>query len=148
MQHIKHVGIYVRDLEKEKAFYSSCFGLKVIVDRLEDSGVLYKQLFGCTDEEFPKVFITKMITEHGVETGIGEMIELIQVETGTESLDISRKVQDCGLSHISFSTEDISSLVESVKAAEGKQLTDIIGIGSRKCCFCADPEGNVLELIQ
>ncbi len=147
MNNLKHVGIYVEDLEKEKLFYKNVFNFKLICDSFSDTGELYKQLFDITGND-AVVSITKMVTEYGSDTGIGEMLELIQVIRGCRPKYVSREVYDLGISHISFGVDNIAQTVELALKNDGKRLTDILHIGKRKCCFCLDPEGNVLELIE
>ena len=144
MINFKHTGIYVHDIEIISNFYQNCFGLIPVCEKYLDTGYLYEQLFGVDS----KVIITKLITEYGKTTGQGEMIEFIQVIEGTKSNFIKRRVHDFGLSHISLGVDDIDKTVSLVKKHSGKQVTDIISIGNRKCCFCSDPESNVIELIE
>lgn len=147
MNNLKHVGIYVHDLEKEKLFYEKVFDFKLICDSYLDGGELYKQLFKYNEND-ATVLITKMVTEYGSSTGVGEMLELIKVISGCDSKYIVREVYDIGISHISFGVDDINRTVELVIINGGKRITDILQIGNRKCCFCSDPEGNVLEFIE
>lgn len=144
MVNLKHIGIYVNDIEKMASFYKTSFGLKTICERQEDTGELYEKLFNAD----AKVLITKMITEYGVETGQGEMLELIKVTYGPNSKWTERHVQDIGLSHISFGVDDISKTVANICNCGGCIITDIININQKKCCFCKDIEGNVIEIIQ
>ena len=145
MNHIKHIGIYVRDIALEKAFYINCFDLIPIVNDLEDSGELYDEL---TKRKNTKVNITKLITEYGSNTRIGEMIELIQIKTLSGELDNKRHITDYGLSHVSFQVNDIELVLQLVSENKGRICTKIYDIGKRRCCFIEDPEGNAIELIE
>ena len=147
MTNIRHTGIYVKNIEKETHFYKECFSMAAICENLSDSGELYEQLLGY---EGAKVLITKLISEYGKETGQGDMIELIYVipSERTVTKSILREIADIGLSHIAIGVENIEETVCRIVTNGGKSITKILQIGSRKCCFCQDPEGNGIELIQ
>lgn len=145
MKHIKHIGIYVEDIELEKKFFMSCFSMIPIVVNLEDEGELYDTLL---NTEHAKVKITKLITEYGKKTGIGEMVELIQVLCSTRERKKKRNLTDFGLSHVSMQVNDIENVLKLVVNNKGKISTKIFQIGERKCCFIEDPEGNAIELIE
>ena len=144
MINLKHIGIYVEDIEKLCCFYKNSFGMVPVCENLEDTGPLYYELYG----NEVKVLITKLITDYGKTTGQGEMLELIQVYNGIESEKNPRNIQDIGISHFSLGVDDIFSAVEKVKSNGGSNYTRIVQIGEKYCCFCKDPEGNVIELIQ
>lgn len=144
MINLKHIGIYVKNIEAIADFYKNVFGLIAVTENVHDSGELYRQLFGVES----KVVITKLITEYGQITGNGEMLEFIYVDEGAICQNVTRKVQDFGLSHISLGVNDINSCYSKVVENGGKIKTDIIQIGQKKCFFCEDIEGNIIELIQ
>ena len=144
MVNLKHIGIYVHDINIIESFYKNCFNMVPVCETYDDTGLLYKELFGTES----KVKIAKVITDYGKRTGQGEMLELIQLTEGAKSNEIYRRTQDYGISHISLGDDDIEHVVDQVLKNAGKQLTNILSIGPRKCCFCSDPEGNVIEVIE
>lgn len=147
MNYIKHVGIYVKDLELMVGFYKKAFGLIPICENIIDTGTLYNLLYG-GDNASAK--ITKLVTEYGRQQGQGDMLELVHVEKG-ENIHYAkpeREVYDVGLSHISMGVENIEEVVGQIVKYGGKTKTNILAINQRKCCFCTDPEGNVIEIIQ
>lgn len=147
MNYIKHVGIYVKDLDLMTSFYKDVFSLIPICENITDVGELYNQLYGGNNAAAK---ITKLVTEYGKQQGQGDMIELVHAEIG-RNIDYAkneRSVHDVGLSHISIGVENIEKLVEKIMEHGGKLKTDILTINQRKCCFCTDPEGNIIELIQ
>lgn len=146
MTNIKHTGIYVRDIEKESEFYKNCFSMNVICEKYQDEGPLFDDLLGYSGA---KVMITKLITEMGKQTGMGDMIELIQVLTDEEPLEkFDRGICDFGMSHVAIGVSDIEQTISKIENQGGKKATEIHIIGDRQCCFCEDPEGNGIELIQ
>lgn len=146
MINIKHTGIYVKDIEKQSRFYKECFSMNVICEDYQDEGPLFDELLGYCNA---KVLITKLITEMGKETGTGDMIELIQVLTDDGILEkFDRKICDFGMSHVAVGVSDIEKTRYRVLNNGGSIITNIHSIGNKKCCFCKDPEGNGIELIQ
>lgn len=132
MIHIKHTGIFVKDIEMMTDFYSQIFDMRVICrSQVQDDG-LTSELYGSG------VKITKLITQRGCETGVGDMIELVFRPESQES---------CRM-HVAFGIHKIENLVDNIKNCGGKQKTSIYSIGDNKVCFCLDPEGNMLELIE
>lgn len=146
MTNIKHTGIYVRDIEKESEFYKNCFSMNVICEKYRDEGPLFDDLLGYSGA---KVMITKLITEMGKKTGMGDMIELIQVLTDDGALEqFDRGICDIGMSHVAIGVSDIEQTIYKILNNGGNMITKIHNIGNKKCCFCKDPEGNGIELIQ
>lgn len=146
MELIKHIGIYVDDEIVEKNFYMNVFSMRIICENFEDEGEVYNQLLG---EQNVKVSITKLITERGIDTGLGDMIELIKLKSSVSKQNkIDRAICDVGLSHFSIGVDGIEDTVNRILKNGGGKITDIIKIGERKCCFCYDPEGNGIELIE
>ena len=144
MNYIKHIGIYTKDVGKLAHFYKDCFNFKEII-HVVDQGELYDELLECKNA---KVEIIKMISEHGEKTGIGEMIELIEIKNPSYRKPNDRSVSDIGLSHISISAENIEDTVNKIIGHGGKKITKVFTIGQRKCCFCSDIESNIIELIE
>ena len=145
MIHFKHVGIYVEKIEIMTEFYRNSFEMKTICENVEDSGELIKQLFG----EKTQVLISKLITSRGAETQIGDMIELIQPPSEFRVTASKKNVYEVGNAHISLGVEDILDVTERIVRNGGKIETAILDMGNEnRCCFCTDPEGNWIELIQ
>lgn len=145
MIHFKHLGIYVNDINKLSSFYKTCFDMTPICENQRCSGELFKQLFGTEAE----VLVTKLITNRGKDTGIGDMLELIEPVTKKVTREERQRVFEEGVAHISLGISNIDEVVQSVIENGGSKQTDILDMGNgNKCCFCTDPEGNWIELIQ
>lgn len=144
MIHIRHIGVYVKDIEAEARFYKKCFSMIPICENYHDEGILFDQLLTYRGG---KVIITKLVTTYGKEKGQGDMIELISV-LGKETKEHERDICDIGMSHVAFGVEDIIKTRQMILELGGTSVTEIIQIGERKCSFCKDPEGNGIELIQ
>ncbi len=50
--------------------------------------------------------------------------------------------------HIGFGIHNMEDVVNEIVKFGGKQITEIHLLNNNKCCFCIDPEGNYLELIE
>lgn len=143
MFHIKHVGIYVDDIYKEKLFYEKCFELKCIVDQEDASDMLDELL----QKKSVKIHTVKLITAYGVSTKIGEMLELIKVLNKEGSNSVNGNIDMIGMHHLSFGIDDIDIVVRRIEKYGGEICTNIYQIGKNNCCFAKDPEGNWIELI-
>lgn len=159
MNYFKHTGIYVDNLLLMSEFYKKTFDLLPVCENEPDEGKLYEDLYGFPDA---KVIITKLVSEYGRLNGKGDMLELIQlcmdwdyrsvysekVLGGEESKRKERYIYQTGMAHIAIGVADIDKVLKKLHLNGGIMLTDILLKGSRKCCFCKDPEGNFIEVIE
>ena len=143
-QNLKHVGIYVSMMDKMETFYSNCFNLKKIVDKIDKNEMLDDLL----KKQHVHIQTVKLITEYGVSTKNGEMLELIKVlDKKEEFLPDNRSIDLIGMNHISFGVKNMQSTIEKVIQNGGKIVTQIYTLGENQCCFVTDPEGNYIEII-
>lgn len=144
MTYIKHIGIYVNDIEVEKNFYKNVFGMEVICDALCDQNEMLCELF---HDGKGKAYITKLITPLGKKAGVGEMVELVKVDGGEIEGTLLREIFEPGTAHICFGVDNLEQILGKVKVNNGVQRTQIYELGERCCSFCTDPEGNWIEII-
>jgi Lactoylglutathione lyase and related lyases len=147
---IRHTGIYVSSIKIVEEFYINTFAMYVICKEEQLISGLLDELLG---ERNVRVLITKLITDFGVKTGNGDMLELIEVissaKTGWGGRNTERKIWKQGTAHIAFDVEDIEHTSEMVRRNGGIVKTKVYEMENKnKCCFCCDPEGNWIELIQ
>lgn len=143
MIEMRHAGIYVEDLPRMETFYQNVFSMKVILSKVRTSDILIDAIVGAGKA----VLISKLITPRGCETGSGDMVELLQVEKEAAPPDPGPVFQT-GTAHLGFGVDDMERTVQAIQQNGGCRKTDILQMGSNLCCFCTDPEGNWLELIQ
>lgn len=143
MLEMRHVGVYVLNLEKMERFYSTVFSMKIVLSKVETSDILIDAIVG----KGAVVQISKLVTPYGCKVGTGDMVELLQVLGPNESLK-SGPVYSAGRMHIGFGVENIDETVDKLVHNGGKQQTQILQMGKNRCCFCTDPEDNWIELIQ
>lgn len=142
MMQMRHVGLYVHDLEMMSLFYQDVFHMLAICENVKQEDALIEDLLG---QKYVKV--TKLVTEYGKHAGLGDMLELLQCTK--KSNTISPFISDSGVLHMCFSVNDIENTVKDILINSGKQCTEIHNMDNgNKCCFCRDPEGNWLELIE
>lgn len=146
MIYIKHIGIYVRNLELMKKFYSLALNMKIIQSDYLDSGSFYDQLLGCSNT---KVRIAKLITEKGVETQIGDMLELIEIIDDFSCTNQPFKISSIGTVHIAFGVSNIFESIEAIQALGGEVvISPTRRENGNWLAFAKDIEGNWLEVIQ
>lgn len=146
MIHVKHTGIYVRNLDKMRDFYQDVFDMKVIVDGDTDFAEFYNAILS---ENNKRVRIAKLITERGEDTHIGDMIELVQVLDLNSSMSVDNSVMHIGVMHIALGVSDLDNTIERVKQYGGKVIVEpVMRENGNWLSFCRDIEGNWIELIQ
>lgn len=147
MIEMKHTGLYVNDLNKVTLFYKNVFNMKLIVDNEKDYNVVLDELLKC---ENASICVSKLITEKGVKTGSGDMLELIQVLNGkADQSPVQGDICKNGMMHLCFGVDDIDLVVSNIKAMGGEIKTQILlRENGNKFCFATDIEGNWIELIQ
>lgn len=145
MIQLRHVGIYVCDLKRQTDFYRRVFDMYEICNNIQQRDALICELLS-VDEP---VRITKLITEKGKITTSGDMVELVEYPYSPYKIPDDYPIFKTGVAHLGFGIDNMAETVSRIKALGGKQKTSIhIMANGNKCCFCQDPEGNWLELIE
>lgn len=146
---MRHTGIYVRDILRLEVFYKTVFDMITICSNALDQNSLLDELLGAHGAE---IVTTKLITPYGKQNGQGDMLELVKVTSQLNKipqLPLEYPVFMTGMGHLAFGIDDIYKTVEMIKREQGVQKTKIHRMDNNNlCCFCRDPEGNWIELIQ
>ncbi len=137
---IRHTGIYVHDLERMKNFYCRFFNMEIAVHATE-GGQYSETILGV-----PSINVEL----YKLRRNDGTMIELLQptIKQATESYADS--VTCFGCLHIAFTVNDLDQIYTDM-TAEGIHFISPPTVSPDKkayVCFCRDPEGNYLELVQ
>lgn len=146
---IRHTGIYVNDICRLEEFYSAVFEMIPICSMEPARGRLFDELLGIRDVE---ILTTKLVTPYGKTNGQGDMLELVKIQQGEK--DVPFLPEDypiflTGVGHIAFGVDNIYETVRDIKKRNGRQKTKVVSMQNKNlCCFCRDPEGNWIELIQ
>lgn len=139
MSAIRHTGIYVCDLERMKDFYCDHFGMRVAVHAFE-KGDYIDTVLALDDVELE---LYKLCFPDG------SMIELIH-RKGNERACEQGNVYDVGRAHIAITVDAVNLLAERLLQSNITFLSmpTVSADGRAKVCFCKDPEGNFLELVE
>lgn len=140
MKNIRHTGIYVKDLEKMKKFYCTTFQMNVVVHAIEESDYI-DTVLGVTGS---KIELYKLQCDDG------SMIELLRYVQDNSERSEKKKIYQMGCSHIAFTIIQLDELYVKLRATGIMFISEpvISPDGKAKVCFCMDPEGNYLELVE
>ena len=140
MMLIRHVGIYVHDLEKMQAFYCKHFDMLIHTYTREQG-----------------VYISDILNEPEVEVELyklrrkdGSMIELLRAGKADTREVHSDRVINCGCMHIAFTVDDAGEKYQELKQ-DGCVMLSCPQVSPDNCAkvfFCRDPEGNYLEIVE
>lgn len=139
MLKLRHTGIYVQDLERMKDFYCDSFGMQVAVHAFENGD-----------------YIDTVLDSVGVELELyklrfpdGSMVELIHRNGGGNVCERGM-IYDVGRTHMAITVNAVEPLAEKLLQSGITFLSvpTVSADGTAKVCFCKDPEGNFLELVE
>lgn len=139
MRNIRHIGIYVENLEKMKEFYCRNFNMNVIANEKE-CGEYINTILGTEEIE---IELYKLVCQDG------SLLELIKVNHNMNRR-APEKITEIGSKHIAFTVENIDDKYK-ILLEQGIHFLSLPHISSTqvaKVCFCQDPEGNYLELVE
>lgn len=141
MLNIRHVGIYVEDIEKMKKFYCSNFSFIEKNHEFEE-GVYIDTILGLNQS---KIELYKLVSP------CGEMIELLKCHVDNSKRDyLCENVWDKGRSHIAITVDDVDKYYKLMHSQELVFVSEpcVSPNGYAKVCFLRDPEGNYIELVE
>ncbi len=138
---ISHIAICVRDLDRSLAFYRDILGMRVASDRIQDT----------TTGGLPHVYRHSRKTRRQVRLmyGQGDTSPTLTSHPGEDPDGDPIKLDQIGISHLSFSVPDVKALAEGL-TSKGVQLagplearTDAQGnLGS---FYVYDPDGILIQ---
>ena len=136
---VRHTGIYVSDIGKMKSFYAECFGLAE-KSHGNEGGNYLETLLGVNNIAIENY---KLCDKNGF------IIELIKTEDDYER-HVFPKVCHIGCLHVAFTVSNIDKVCHFIQENGGEMISKPIFSpdGKVKVCFCRDPEGNYLELVE
>ena len=147
-----HVDLVVRDLERSMAFYLRHLGATVAEDAILRGPVASFYSRGTTDA----IRVAFLRLPAG-RAQLGHMIELIEVvpkdETALLEAPATASRARFDIRNFTVAVEDIEGTVAEMKRQGVEFLTDILPadlpkLGRSRVAFLADPDGNVVELIE
>lgn len=130
-----HSGLVVTDLERSKRFYQEVFGFALWYE-IKPPDEMTATLISLT----PPLDVTASYL-----TLDGFVLELMHYAApGVTAPFRTRTMNEPGLTHISFSVEDVDATAERVVELGG-QIIEESAIGG--ALFVRDPDGQLLELL-
>lgn len=135
----RHVGIVVRDLEKQIKFYKEFFDLEIYY-LSEETGEFIDNLIG-----------TKNINIKICKLGRNNktIIELLKFKDDN-FVDTRASLNRPGYTHVAFDVEDLDKLYKKMLNYDINFISPpTIDVSQKhKVCFCLDYEENFIELVE
>ena len=140
---VSHVGICVRDLDKSLAFYRDILGMRVTRDQMQDT----------TTGGLPHVYKHPRQTRRTVYLRYGEGEEtpylVMTCHPGDDPDGDPIKLDQVGISHLSFSVRDLAGLVQSLKENDvefaGPPDSFVNARGEVSAFYVYDPDGILVQ---
>jgi len=117
-----HIAIYTRDLERLEAFYTQTLGFPV-VRRWDSAGIVFVD-------------------------GGGLWIELTRQDAPDDGTQPRALDQGVGINHLALQVDDIDQSFQQLAGIGVRVLAAPADYRNVRVAFLADPDGNVLELIE
>lgn len=136
----RHVGLVVKDLKAQKKFYQDFFGLEVISDEREIGPFIEKILDKKVSPQICK------LGKNG--KTIIELLFFGDFSIFPESSP--KRVDEIGYTHFALTVSGIRRLYAKLDFAGINLLSapTVSPSGKHCVCFCRDPEGNLIELVE
>jgi catechol 2,3-dioxygenase-like lactoylglutathione lyase family enzyme len=120
--HAHHIAIYTRDLARLEAFYTQTLGFPV-VRRWDAAGIVF------------------------VDAG-GLWIELTPQDASDDGTRPRALDQGVGINHLALQVDDVDRAFQDLVGMGVRVLAAPANYENVRVAFLADPDGNVLELIE
>ena len=117
-----HIAIYTRDLERLEAFYTQTLGFPV-VRRWDSAGIVFVD-------------------------GGGLWIELTRQDAPDDGTQPRALDQGVGINHLALQVDDVDQSFQQLAGIGVRVLAAPADYRNVRVAFLADPDGNVLELIE
>ena len=141
---VSHIAICVRDLDKSLEFYQDILGMRVTLDQVQDT----------TTGGLPHVYRHARKTRRTVHVRYGPEGNttpslVLTSHPGDEADGAPIKLDQVGISHISFSVKDLKGLTEEL-IAKGVSLAGPLDSftnaqGETNSIFVYDPDGILVQ---
>lgn len=144
----RHTGLIVDSIDRVLKFYRDMLGLVVIDDRVEE-GKFIETVIGF---KYPPETEDKPFQVRTVKLGSNGhvFLELLKYLTVHPIIFDTRFLIRMGFAHVAFTVRDIDDLWYKLGDAGVPFLSrpQVSPDGKAKVCFCRDPEGNYVELVE
>ena len=139
-----HTNIIATDWRRLADFYIDVFGCEFVPPERNYEGADLARGTGVPDAALRGVHLR--LPGHGPDGPTLEIYTYRRIDERPAPVANAR-----GLGHIAFAVEDVAAARESLLAAGGREIGEIVTLetadGNRVTwCYAADPEGNIVEL--
>ena len=140
----RHVGLPVANLSASLRFYRDLLGFQVQSDEFE-GGPFLSTILGIAGA---KAHIVKLRVPVG--DGTPWMVELLEYQTPATQKAQSLAINTVGHAHLALTVEDLEATHRRLVAAGVVFISPpaTSPSGRAKVCFCQDPDGYHLELVE
>ena len=140
IREMRHVGIVVKNMEKNLRFWRDVMGLSVKQDFWEEGAFIDT----IQDLEGVKLHMIKLTAPDD------SMIELLKDDSHPTPSPERNELCDRGIRHIAFTVDDVMKSWTRLHSYGCKVLSKptVSPDGKAKLFFARDPEGNLLELVE
>lgn len=136
---VRHIGIFVDNLEQMKSFYMNCFDLKEKA-HVNEGGNYLETFLGVKGIA---------LENYKLQDPNGLIVELLKTD---EEYGEHHFPQVChkGCLHLAMTVQNVNEIYSRLKTHGGDPIAEPIVSpdGNAKVCFGRDPEGNYLELVE
>jgi glyoxylase I family protein len=137
---LTHIGLCVSDIHRSVYFYCTALGFTE-VGRLSVDDAASERLLDVPGLVLELVYLDRD----------GFRLELLgYAAPGTVGDDTPRAMNELGFTHLSFRVDDVDRLAVAAVAAGGSLMDErtVVFAGGNRGLMLADPDGNLLELIE
>lgn len=139
-----HTNIISKDWKMLADFYIKVFGCKPLLPERNLKGKWIEQATGIKNAQIRGI--------HLLLPGYEKEGPTLEIFSYNEMIDERKQeINNQGLAHIAFRTEDVEGLLNKIKINGGSQYGSLVnheieGFGTITFVYATDPEGNIIEL--
>jgi len=140
----KHTNIVAADWRRLARFYQEVFGCEPVPPERDLQGEWLEKGTGVPEAHFTGVHLR--LPGYGED---GPTLEIYQYSQTKPRLTIAANCE--GIMHLAFEVDDVEQALAAVLSHGGTRVGDtacaeVKGVGLLTFVYCADPEGNLIEL--
>lgn len=140
---VNHAGLAVPDLDAAVDWYTSVLGLRLLrgpeeVDAATPSNPVHRDVFGTGFTGCRLAFLA---------LSDGSGLELFEFPAGVSAPTPWGVPVSAGLFHLALTCPDVEATAAAVAATGGRLLSAVHRTPRCTICYCTDPFGTVLELV-
>lgn len=136
---LRHIGIVTKNLEESLKFYRDLLGFKIKSEDKEDTKFIDK-ILGLKESSMKTIKLSD---------ASGGIIELLQYDN-PQGKTTDREINDFGISHFALTVQNLDDIYNKLKNnnIEFISTPTLSPDNKAKVCFCYDPNGAFIELVE